>query len=82
MHGICLPIPFWKMSGAGNDFLVIDHRKPLIPKELMAEFGVEPERTLMIGDTTHDLQLALNAGTHSVAVSYGAHEPADRKSVV
>ncbi len=26
--------------------------------ELMAEFGVEPERTLMIGDTTHDLQLA------------------------
>lgn len=39
MHGICLPIPFWKMSGAGNDFLVIDHRKPLIPKELMAEFA-------------------------------------------
>ena len=31
--------------------------------------------TLMIGDTTHDLQLALNAGAHSVAVSYGAHEP-------
>lgn len=39
MYGICLPIPFWKMSGAGNDFLVIDHRKPLIPKELMAEFA-------------------------------------------
>lgn len=39
MHGICLPIPFWKMSGAGNDFLVIDHRKPRIPQELMAEFA-------------------------------------------
>lgn len=39
MHGICLPIPFWKMSGAGNDFLVIDHRKPLISQELMAEFA-------------------------------------------
>ncbi|MFZ2299459.1 MAG: HAD-IA family hydrolase [Aquabacterium sp.] len=49
---------------------------PLMLQELMAEFGVDPERTLMIGDTTHDLQLALNAGTHSVAVSYGAHEPA------
>src|SRR5574343_1073413 len=49
---------------------------PLMLQELMAELGVEPERTLMIGDTTHDLQLALNAGTHSVAVSYGAHEPA------
>jgi phosphoglycolate phosphatase len=30
--------------------------------ELMAELGVPPERTLMIGDTTHDLQLARNAG--------------------
>jgi len=29
----------------------------------------------MIGDTTHDLQLAANAGTASVAVAYGAHEP-------
>lgn len=49
---------------------------PMMLQQLMAEFGVEPERTLMIGDTTHDLQLARNAGAHSVAVSYGAHEPA------
>ena len=34
----------------------------------------EPERTLMIGDTTHDLQLAVNAGAACVAVSFGAHE--------
>ena len=34
-----LPIPFWKMNGAGNDFIVIDHRKPLIPVERMAEFA-------------------------------------------
>jgi phosphoglycolate phosphatase len=27
----------------------------------------------MIGDTTHDLQMAVNAGCASVAVSYGAH---------
>jgi phosphoglycolate phosphatase len=43
--------------------------------ELMREFDVPPERTLMIGDTTHDLQMALNAGCASVGVSYGAHEP-------
>ena len=49
---------------------------PLMLHELMREFGVEPERTLMIGDTTHDLQMALNAGCASVGVSYGAHEPA------
>ena len=49
---------------------------PLMLKELMAEFGVSQDRVLMIGDTTHDLQMALNAGCASVGVSYGAHEPA------
>ncbi len=49
---------------------------PQMLLELMREFGVDPERTLMIGDTTHDLQLAANAGAASVGVSYGAHEPA------
>ncbi|WP_291015296.1 HAD-IA family hydrolase [Hydrogenophaga sp.] len=48
---------------------------PLMLHQLMHEFGVEPERTLMIGDTTHDLQMALNAGCASLGVSYGAHEP-------
>ena len=48
---------------------------PLMLRELMAEFEIPPERTLMIGDTTHDLQMALNAGCASVGVSYGAHEP-------
>jgi phosphoglycolate phosphatase len=49
---------------------------PLMLHELMREFGVDPDRTLMIGDTTHDLEMARNAGTASVGVSYGAHEPA------
>jgi len=48
---------------------------PRMLQELMREFGVEPERTLMVGDTTHDLQMACNAGCASVGVSYGAHEP-------
>jgi phosphoglycolate phosphatase len=48
---------------------------PLMLHELMRELDAAPERTLMIGDTTHDLQMALNAGCASVAVSYGAHEP-------
>ncbi|MBT0571379.1 HAD-IA family hydrolase [Curvibacter sp. CHRR-16] len=48
---------------------------PLMLQELMAELDITPERLLMVGDTTHDLQLALNAGCPSVAVSYGAHEP-------
>ena len=47
---------------------------PRMLLELMAELGASPERTLMIGDTTHDLLLARNAGTARVGVSYGAHE--------
>jgi phosphoglycolate phosphatase len=48
---------------------------PRMLLELMREFGADPERTLMVGDTTHDLQLAANAGCPCIGVSYGAHEP-------
>jgi phosphoglycolate phosphatase len=46
---------------------------PQMLLELMREFGADPQRTLMIGDTTHDLQLAANAGTAAIGVGYGAH---------
>lgn len=46
---------------------------PQMLEELMEELGAVPERTLMIGDTTHDLQMARNAGTAGLGVSYGAH---------
>ena len=48
---------------------------PQMLHELMQEFGVPPERTLMVGDTTHDLEMAKNAGCASVGVGYGAHSP-------
>jgi phosphoglycolate phosphatase len=54
---------------------------PLMLQELMREFGTDPERTLMIGDTTHDLQMAVNAGCPAVGVSYGAHEPGEFHSL-
>ncbi len=47
---------------------------PQMLMELMREFGVDAARTLMVGDTTHDLQMAINAGVPAVGVSYGAHE--------
>ena len=47
---------------------------PRMLLELIDELGTTAGQTLMIGDTTHDLQLAANAGAASVAVSYGAHE--------
>lgn len=46
---------------------------PAMLEEIMDELGVTPERTLMIGDTTHDLQMAQNAGVAGLAVTFGAH---------
>ena len=46
---------------------------PQMLEELMAEFGVSPASTVMIGDTSHDLLMARNAGVDSLAVTYGAH---------
>jgi phosphoglycolate phosphatase len=39
----------------------------------MDELVVTPERTIMIGDSTYDLQMAQNAGVQSLAVTFGAH---------
>jgi len=46
---------------------------PAMLQELTRELGQDMGRTLMIGDTTHDLQMAVNAGAAGVAVHYGAH---------
>jgi phosphoglycolate phosphatase len=46
---------------------------PAMQLELGAELGVAVERILMIGDTTHDLQMASAAGTGAIGVTYGAH---------
>ncbi|MFJ2981824.1 MULTISPECIES: HAD family hydrolase [unclassified Pseudomonas] len=45
---------------------------PLMLEEILHHCGVEPGRALMVGDSAFDLQMASNAGMHSVAVGYGA----------
>lgn len=42
-------------------------------EEIMSNTGIAPERTLMVGDSTHDLQMALNAQISSIGVASGAH---------
>ncbi|TAM04014.1 MAG: HAD family hydrolase [Paraburkholderia sp.] len=46
---------------------------PAMLHELTRELGQDTGRTVMIGDTTHDLQMAVNAGVAAVGVGYGAH---------
>ena len=48
---------------------------PAMLFELMEELGVSAGRTLMVGDTTHDVQMAHNAQVDVVAVGHGAHPP-------
>jgi phosphoglycolate phosphatase len=48
---------------------------PAMLLELMAELALERRDLLMIGDTSHDLGMARNAGVDAVAVAYGAHPP-------
>lgn len=67
-------------TGLGSRFLAtrcvdecFSKPHPQMLVELMDECLVSPSRTLMIGDTTHDLQMAVNAGVAGLAVTYGAH---------
>ena len=46
---------------------------PTMLHEIMAELEVDVSRALMVGDTTHDLQMAINAGMPSLALTHGAH---------
>ncbi len=41
--------------------------------QIMDELGVNGDETLMIGDTDYDMYMAINAGAHRLAVSYGSH---------
>jgi phosphoglycolate phosphatase len=50
---------------------------PAMLQELTRELGQDLKRTVMIGDTTHDLMMAQNAGSAGIAVEYGAH-PVDQ----
>lgn len=46
---------------------------PAMLHELLAEFDIDPDEAVMVGDTTHDVLMAHNAGVDCLAVSYGAH---------
>ncbi len=48
---------------------------PEMLHQLLGELMLDPEQVLMVGDTSHDIHMAANAGMDSVAVTYGAHDP-------
>ncbi|HKB82371.1 MAG TPA: HAD-IA family hydrolase [Burkholderiales bacterium] len=68
-------VPYFHASRCADEGFPKPH--PEMLRTIMETLGTVPDRTLMIGDTTHDLQMAQNAGVAAIAVSYGAHPGAD-----
>ncbi len=46
---------------------------PTMVLDLLDELGVQPRRALMIGDTTYDMRMAREAGSHALGVTSGSH---------
>lgn len=48
---------------------------PLMLAEILAETGFNADQAIMVGDTSYDLEMALNIRMPSVGVTYGVHVP-------
>ncbi len=67
--------PYFHVTRTADESFSKPH--PAMLLEIMDELGMTPERVLMVGDTTHDLQMARNAGVEAVGMTHGAH-PAEQ----
>lgn len=76
-HGLDRSLKFHQLEDMFVDTRTADETRskphPLMLLELSDALMVPPEKMLMIGDTSHDIDMALNAGVDAVAVTYGAH---------
>jgi len=50
---------------------------PAMLEQAMADAGAAPETTVMIGDTTFDMKMAVAAGVIPLGVAWGYHEPSE-----
>ncbi|WP_430910652.1 HAD-IA family hydrolase [Methylobacterium sp. sgz302541] len=48
---------------------------PAMLLQAMSETGIAPESTVMIGDTTYDMAMAVGAGAAAIGVAWGYHPP-------
>lgn len=61
---------------AGYDAVERPKPDPQLALHVLERLGAAPERTIVVGDTTHDLLMARGAGLRAIAVSYGAQDEA------
>ncbi len=46
---------------------------PEMIHSILDELSFEPSRTLMVGDSVHDMEMAMNAGVDRIGISHGVH---------
>lgn len=57
-----------------NDVVAIGKPAPDMVLQAMAETGAVPASTIVVGDTTYDMEMARNAGVAAIGVAWGYHE--------
>jgi len=62
---------YFHMTRCADETFSKPHPQMLL--EIMDVLDVAPEQTVMIGDTEYDLEMAAQAGTASLGVTYGVH---------
>lgn len=77
----------WQETSTGHYFAASRCAKevpskphPAMLEEILLETSTPAEQALMVGDSIHDLNMAQNAGIHSVGVTYGVHPAARLQS--
>jgi phosphoglycolate phosphatase len=63
--------PYFRASRCADETHPKPH--PAMLREVMEELGVSAGQALMVGDTSHDMEMARAAGVDALAVTYGAH---------
>lgn len=53
---------------------------PAMVEQAMAEAGVGPAETIVVGDTTFDMEMALGARAAGIGVTWGSHSAADLRT--
>jgi phosphoglycolate phosphatase len=48
---------------------------PSMVEQAMAEAGAAPEHTIVVGDTSYDMAMAVSAGATGIGAGWGYHEP-------
>ncbi|HEX2051376.1 MAG TPA: HAD family hydrolase [Actinomycetota bacterium] len=58
----------------GADQVARPKPHPDMGRYVLDRLGVDARRSVMVGDTTHDIGMAVAAGMQSIAVTYGVHD--------